>query len=101
MPNATGGMKTALPALFRVTGVGAKPLRLSENVTVPAGVAPVAVSVAVKVTDWPKTEGFGAEPKVIEVARGGLTTWVTVAGPLAAKLVVGTNVALIVWLLME
>ena len=43
----------------------------SLNVTVPVGVtAPGAVpaTVAVKVVDWPKVEGFALEPSVVEVA---------------------------------
>ena len=40
----------------------------SRNVTVPVGVpAPgaIRVSVAVKVTDWPETEGFADEVTVV------------------------------------
>ena len=42
----------------------------SLNVTVPVGIpAPgdVAVTVAVRVTDWPKTVGFAEEVTVVEV----------------------------------
>ena len=42
----------------------------SLNVTVPVGVpAPgaVAVTVAVNVTDWPKTDGFAELPRAVEV----------------------------------
>jgi hypothetical protein len=38
------------------------------NVTVPWGaVDPLAVTVAVSVTDWPSTDGFGEEANVTEV----------------------------------
>ena len=33
----------------------------SRKVTVPVGVPPGPVTVAVKVTDWPKVEGFGVD----------------------------------------
>jgi hypothetical protein len=39
----------------------------SVNVTVPAGVPEVDVVVEVKVTDWPKVEGFGVEVAVVRV----------------------------------
>jgi hypothetical protein len=54
----------------------------SMNVTVPVGVpAPgdTAATVAVNVTDWPKTEGFTeeeAKPRLVVVAAW-LTVWVT------------------------
>jgi hypothetical protein len=32
------------------------------------GIPPVAVSTAVKLTGWLQTDGFGAEPRVMEVA---------------------------------
>jgi len=65
---------------------------LSRKVTVPVGVpAPgaEAVMVAVKVTDWPKTEGFTEEmTAVVELSL--LTTWgfpVKAVGPLLLKFV--------------
>jgi hypothetical protein len=41
------------------------------NVTVPVGVPVVAeLTVAVRVTDCPKTEGFDEEPRAVEVEAG-------------------------------
>lgn len=40
-----------------------------ENVTVPDGVPPVDVTVAVKLTDWPEFDGFGDDVTVVEVAK--------------------------------
>ena len=39
----------------------------SLNVTVPVGVPPLLVTVAVKVTDWPKVEGFVPEDRAVVV----------------------------------
>jgi hypothetical protein len=39
------------------------------NVTVPDGVPPVEVTVAVKVTDWPELDGFSDDATVVEVAK--------------------------------
>jgi hypothetical protein len=47
-------------------------VELSENVTVPVGAPPGEVTVAVKVTAWPKTDGFAEERSVVVVA--GLST---------------------------
>src|SRR5438046_3080339 len=41
---------------------------LSRNVTVPVGVLPGPVTVAVKVTAWPKTEGFWEDRTLIDDA---------------------------------
>ena len=41
----------------------------SIKVTVPTGVPPLEVTVAVKVTDCPKTEGLGDELTVVVVAN--------------------------------
>src|SRR3954447_7961335 len=59
----------------------------SVKVTVPevSGLPP-AVTVAVKVTDWPKVDGFGAEVTSVEVAAWR-TTWSTLP-ELPAKSVV-------------
>jgi hypothetical protein len=38
----------------------------SVNVTVPVGVPPVPVTVAVKVTCWPSVDGFGEEMRLVE-----------------------------------
>jgi hypothetical protein len=42
----------------------------SRNLTVPVGVGPpaTAATVAVKVTGWPKKEGFGEELTIVTVA---------------------------------
>jgi hypothetical protein len=41
----------------------------------PPGVPEVAVTVAVKVTDWPKFDGLGLEVRLVEVEIDtGLTT---------------------------
>jgi hypothetical protein len=58
----------------------------SINVTVPVGVpAPgeLAVTLAVNVTDWPKTEGFGAEATL--TVKAGLTFWLTALDVLVVK----------------
>ena len=63
-------------------------LPLSKNWTVPVAVpAPgeTAATVAVKVTDWPKTEGFAEDVKVV-VVLALLTTWLTVELVLVTKL---------------
>src|ERR1051325_1800550 len=60
----------------------------SLNVTVPLGVpAPgkTALTLAVKVTDWPDTEGL-AEEATLVVVLVGLTVWVTVPEVLVLKL---------------
>ena len=60
-------VKVAMPPLSVPVPMG---LPLSTNVTVPVGVpAPggPAETVAVNVTDWPKTEGFADEPTVVVV----------------------------------
>ena len=60
----------------------------SLKMTVPVGVpvpGAVAVTMAVKVTDWPKTEGLPEElTAVVELAL--LTVWVRVDELLALKL---------------
>ena len=43
----------------------------SLKVTVPTGTPALEVVVDVKVTDWPKVEGFGAELTVVLVALPG------------------------------
>ena len=40
----------------------------SRNVTVPVGVPEPDVTVAVKVTGWPNTDGFGDDPTPVAVA---------------------------------
>jgi hypothetical protein len=48
----------------------------SEKVTVPVGVPPALVTTAVKVTDWPNTEGLAEEVTVV-VVLALFTCWVT------------------------
>ena len=64
----------------------------SLNVTVPVGVpAPgaTAATVAVKVSDWPKTDGLGPVVRAtVVVVLAWPTTCVTVLEALAAKLAV-------------
>jgi hypothetical protein len=62
---------------------------LSLNVTVPVGVpAPgeTAATVAVKVTDWPKVEGF-CDELIVVVVEAWLTTCDRADEVLAVKLV--------------
>ena len=47
----------------------------SLNVTVPVGVPAPELTVAVKVTLWPKTDGLAEEVRAVEVAAP-LTVWV-------------------------
>ena len=62
----------------------------SLNVTFPVGaVAPTVVTVAVKVTDWPKTElPLVDELTVVVVAGRASTVWLTAADVEAVKSVV-------------
>ena len=56
--------------------------------TVPVGVplpGAVGLTVAVKVTDWPKTEGF-ADVTTAVVVPSCLTVWLTAAEVLVVKL---------------
>lgn len=59
----------------------------SEKVTVPTGTPPPEVVVEVKVTDWPKIEGFGDELAVVVVGVFPLWTTCTALPLLAAKFV--------------
>jgi hypothetical protein len=45
------------------------------KVTFPFGVPPADVTVALKVTDWPKVEGFRLDESAVAV--GACTTWVS------------------------
>ena len=72
----------AVPFSTTVPRVVAPSLNVTEPVGVPA--AP-EVTVAVKVTDWPKTDGLDADITVLTVA-GKLTACVTMFDVLAAKL---------------
>ena len=61
----------------------------SLNVTVPVGVpepGPLAVTVAVKVIDWPNTDGF-ALLVTVAVLASRFTVWVMAADVLPPKLV--------------
>src|SRR2546428_11017193 len=44
----------------------------SRNVTVPVGMPAGELTVAVKVTDWPKADGFAEDTRTVVV--GGLST---------------------------
>lgn len=55
-------VKLATPA---VSGLVPSTAPLSLNVTVPVGVPPVPVTVAVKVTGWPTLLGFSEEVSVV------------------------------------
>ena len=60
----------------------------SLKTTLPVGVpvpGEVAVTVAVKVTDWPNTDGLSAEATVVALLAL-LTVWVRVAEILVLKL---------------
>ena len=59
-------------------------LPLSKNWIVPVAVE--LLTVAVKVTDWPKTEGFAEDVKVV-VVFALFTTWLTTELVLVTKLV--------------
>lgn len=48
----------------------------SLNVTVPVGVPPVLVTVAVKVTKPPYVDGLGLSPRIVDVGIR-FTTWLT------------------------
>src|ERR1700680_876630 len=58
-------LKVALPAERAPVPMIVVP---SLNVTVPVGVPEVALTVAVKVTGWPKVDGFNEEARVVVVA---------------------------------
>jgi hypothetical protein len=58
----------AWPLVLTVT-LEAKTVAPSANVTEPAGVPPVEVMVAVKVTDVPEFDGFGVEVTLVEVVK--------------------------------
>jgi len=69
----------------------------SRNVTVPVGVpVVVGVTVAVKVTDCPNTDGFVAEESAVSVAPG-LTVCVRAADVLPAKLASPPYTAVMGW----
>ena len=78
-------LKVAWPELRVFVPIGVAP---SLNVTVPVGVpvpGAVAITVAVKVTDWPKTEGL-TEEITTAVVLALLTVCVKLAEVLVLKL---------------
>ena len=78
-------LNDAWPEPFTVT-LDAQIVAPSVKVTVPTGTPPLEVVVEVKVTDWPKTEGFGEELAVVAVVYMFWTVC-TVLPLLAAKFV--------------
>ena len=84
----------AFAELFSVTV--ARTVVPSRNVIVPTGVPELDVTVAVKVTDWPKLDGLCELVSVVVVARG-LTVWVSVFEDVS-QVPVGLYVAVMVWL---
>src|ERR1017187_10551812 len=78
-------LNDAWPEPFTVT-LDAQIEAPSVKVTVPTGTPPLEVVVEVKVTDWPKTEGFGEELAVVAVVYMFWTVC-TVLPLLAAKFV--------------
>jgi len=85
---ATGSamvLNDACPEPFTVT-LDAKTMDPSVKVTLPTGTPPLEVVVEVKVTGWPKTEGFGEEVAVVVVVYMFWTVC-TVLPLLAAKFV--------------
>ena len=76
----------ALPELKLAVPSVAAP---SRNVTVPVGVpvaGATALTVAVKVTNWPKRDGFNDEVTVVEL-KALATVWVMAEEVLLLKLV--------------
>src|ERR1041384_5933467 len=74
----------ALPFTAPVPSVVAPSLKVTVLVGVPAP-GTTALTVAVKVTDWPNTVGL-VEELSVKVVLGGLTTCVTVPEVLVLKL---------------
>src|SRR5439155_114231 len=73
LPFSASGPARVAPGLAQVP-----PLK---NVTLPAVAGlPAPVTVAVKVTDWAKVEGFGADVTVVALLAL-LTTWLTLPLP--------------------
>ena len=66
---------TGVAAPKMVVGVAQVPPSMSVTDPVVTGLAP-DVTVAVKVTDWPKVEGLGVEPSAVDVLAW-LTVWLT------------------------
>ncbi len=91
----------AWPLALTVT-FEARTVAPSEKVTVPAGVPPLEVTVAVKVTDWPEFEGFGVEVTLVEVVKvAWLICSVSVLAVLFCHPVEPVKLAPMVWLPVE
>ncbi len=75
-------LKVATPPAFKATGAP-RFVPLSLNWAVPAGVPALDVTVAVKVTFWPKFDGFTEESSDVAVLALAI---VKVCGTLAAAL---------------
>ena len=79
--------------------IEARTVAPSANVTEPDGVPPEEVTVAVKVTDVPKFDGFGAEVTLVEVVKlTGLIVCVSVLAVLFCHPVEPVKLAPMVWL---
>ena len=82
-------VKVAWPAV-RATGAP-RLVTPSLNCTVPVGVPDPVVTVAVKLTDWPATDGFGPAERTtavdVGVSVGASTWWATAPDVLVVKLV--------------
>ena len=78
-------VKVAIPLPFRFPVP--RTVKPSRNVTVPVGIPEpgmLAVTVAVKVTDWPNADGL-AEDTTVEVVVPWSTACVTIGDVLAMK----------------
>jgi hypothetical protein len=85
----TASVEVANVALPELKAAVARVAAPSRKVTVPVGVpAPgeTALTVAVKVTAWPNTDGFTDEVTVVEL-EALLTVWVMAADVLLLKFV--------------
>ena len=85
----TASVEVANVALPELKAAVARVAAPSRKVTVPVGVpAPgeTALTVAVKVTAWPNTDGFTDEVTVVEL-EALLTVWVMAAEVLLLKFV--------------
>ena len=78
-----------MSALLPAAVPGPRSVLPLKNSTVPVGVGPpLAVTVAVKVTDWPNTDGLAFEASVVDVPARlpPLTTWERAADELPQRL---------------
>ena len=75
---------TPLPFNVPVPRVVAPFLKVTVPLAVPAP-GDAALTVAVKVTDWPKTDGFTEDVKAV-VVEALFTTWLTAELVLVSKL---------------